>query len=183
MKRSVRDLLRQRNFKNFPFVNQEATVEEALLACRKFRSRTVLVMKGQSLAGLFAETDYAKIAIESKGMAGLASKVADFMTRKIVYVSPEYKLNECLAVMTKMDIRALPVMENEKPIALLSMKHITEALIEDQEFLISQLVQYMTGSNIPEPSAVPKTRVQTHTISDGQNIQTRHTGLMNSNKA
>ncbi len=162
MKRSVRDLFRQRKIKDFPFVQGGATVKEALLACRKFKSSTVLVMQGQNLVGLFSETDYAKSSLDSEGKVGLEAKVADLMTRKIAYVSPEYKLNECLAVMTKMDVRTLPVMENEKPIGLLSMRHITEALIEDQEFMISQLVQYTTGS-MQEPNAMPNVVVQTHT--------------------
>ena len=162
MKRSVRDLFRKPNFKSLPLVQEGASVKEALLACRKYKSSTVLVMQGQNLVGLFAERDYAKASLDSEGTVGLGSKVADLMTRKIVYVTPEYTLNECLAVMTKMDVRALPVMQNKKPIALLSMKHIMEAQIEDQEFMISQLVQYTTGSNMPEPTAVPKVVVQTH---------------------
>jgi len=120
-------------------------------------------MQGQNLVGLFAETDYAKFSLDSEGAVGLEAKVADLMTRKIVYVNPEYKLNECLAVMVKMDVRALPVMENEKPIGLLSMRHIMEALIEDQEFMISQLVQYTTGSYMPESTVVPNVVVQIHT--------------------
>ena len=47
MKRSVRDLFRQ----------------------RKFKSSTVLVMQGQNLVGLFAEIDYEKSSLDSGGTA------------------------------------------------------------------------------------------------------------------
>ena len=92
----------------------------------------------------------------------LDSKVKDIMVRKIVYVTLKYRLDECLMVMVTTHIRHLPVLENELPLALLSMRHIVEALVEDQEFMISQLLQYVTGSTIQAPLTPPAAEVKIH---------------------
>lgn len=162
MKKKVRELIKQRGLNRFPQIREEDTVKEALNAFKENRCGAVLVMQGERLVGLYAERDFAKASLESDGGLKLDSKVRNTMTRKIVYVTPEYHLDECLAVMAKMDVRDLPVMENGRPIALLSVRHIMETLIEDQEYMIDQLVKYITGSNIPEPSDNSQVVVKTH---------------------
>ena len=113
MKSTVKDLLRQKNLTNFPKIQEEDTIRDALLAFKQFDSSTVLVMRGSKLVGLFTEKDYAKASLASEGCLNLNEKVANFMARKIVYVTPEYQLDECLAVLNKLNIRALPVMMDE----------------------------------------------------------------------
>lgn len=162
MKSTVTDLLRQQNLKNFPKINAGATIKEALLAFKQHDSSTVLIMQGQSLVGLFTEKDYAKASLASEGCLSLDTKVADLMARKIVYVTPEYQLDECLAVLNKLNIRALPVMKDKKPIALLSMRNIMWAQIQNHEFTIDQLVRYVTNTHFQEPEEPPKAVVKTY---------------------
>jgi signal-transduction protein with cAMP-binding, CBS, and nucleotidyltransferase domain len=50
--------------------------------------------------------------------------------------------------MTKIQIRHLPIIEEGKPIALVSMRHIMEVLIEDKERQIRDLTTYITGSSL-----------------------------------
>ena len=163
MKKSVRDLFRMQNLGNFPIIDEDATIRDALFAFKRFDSSTVLVMRSQELVGLYSERDFARTSLETKGTLNLDTKVADAMAHKIIYVTVTYKLEECLAVMAKMNISVLPVMENERPIALLRMKHIMETLIEDQEFMIGQLVQYVTSSYNQEPIVTYQAVVKTHT--------------------
>jgi predicted transcriptional regulator len=81
----------------------------------------------------------------------LELEITEAMSPRIVGVTPEYQLDECMAVMTSMSVRHLPVYENGKPIALLNIRHIMEALIQDREFVISELVKYVTGAPLEKP--------------------------------
>lgn len=48
--------------------------------------------------------------------------------------------------MSKMYIRHLPILDKGQPIALVSMRHIMEVLVEDKETQIRDLTSYITGS-------------------------------------
>jgi len=163
VKRLVSDLLfRKPELKIFPCVQEQATLGEALAVFEHTRSSALLVMHDKSMAGIFTASDFARASLNCQGAMSLDSKVKDIMVRKIVYVTLKYRLDECLMVMVTTHIRHLPVLENELPLALLSMRHIVEALVEDQEFMISQLLQYVTGSTIQAPLTPPAAEVKIH---------------------
>lgn len=67
------------------------------------------------------------------------------------WMEAEYRLEECMALMSKMKIRHLPVIHDGRAIAVLSMSHIMEALVEENEFMIAELTKYVTGSNLVSP--------------------------------
>ena len=83
------------------------------------------------------------------------TKIEMLMVRRVIYVTLDYSLEECLAVMTKMQVRHLPVIDDEKVAALLGMGSIMEALIEEREFQYGELVKYVTGSDHHEPRLPP----------------------------
>jgi len=65
------------------------------------------------------------------------------MTSKVVYVSPEQSVGECMALMTEKHFRHLPVMESGKVVGMLSIGDLVRATIEEQQFVIEQLVNYI----------------------------------------
>jgi CBS domain-containing protein len=145
MKRSVRELMKQISINEHPKIHEGATVKQALMALEEYQSDAVLVMRGEDTIGLFSEKDFAKISLTCENGNVLELDVSKAMSTKIVGVSPEYKLDECIALMTSLSVRHLPVFEHGRPIALLNIRHIMQALIQDNEFIISELVKYVTG--------------------------------------
>ncbi len=147
MKRTVRELIGRKNTSIIPSIAFDATVRNALVALEEFNSGLLLVMKTDNLVGVFSERDFARWSLRSTEPSMLDAPLAKFIQLRVIFVTQDYRLEECMAVMSKAKIRHLPVMENDKPIALLSMSQIMEALVQDKEFQIDELEKYITGSN------------------------------------
>jgi CBS domain-containing protein len=146
MRRLVRDIMNQTEIGNYPSVEADATVGQALHKLRQFRWGTLVVLQNENLVGVFSERDFATIALDFERVPSLDMPVADVMVRKIVYVTLDYTLEECLAVMQKSHVRHLPVIDKDKVVGLVSMRHIMELLIDKQLFITAELTKYITGT-------------------------------------
>ncbi len=80
------------------------------------------------------------------GKTSAGTPVADIMTRKIIYVTPEISLDQCMGVMTDKRIRHLPVLEEGgKVLGVLSIGDLVREKIADQASTIEQLEHYIHG--------------------------------------
>lgn len=129
---------------HFWWISPDATVYEALVLMAEKNIGALLVMDREVLVGIFSERDYARKVI----LFGKASKVipvSEIMTSRVFYVRPEQSIEECMALMTDKHIRHLPVMEGKRVVGVLSIGDVVKAIIEQQEFVIEQLENYITG--------------------------------------
>ena len=125
-------------------IDVDATVFEALsLMAEKGIGALVVVENGRP-AGLFSERDYARNII-LKGRTSRDTKVADAMSSPVVVAKPEQSVEECMAIMTEKRVRHLPVMQNGQLVGIISIGDLVKAIIENQQFLIEQLVSYING--------------------------------------
>ncbi len=123
-----------------------ASVEAALEKMEMHDSGALLVMDFNHLVGIFSERDYAR-KILLKGRSSLTTPVYEVMSTNLISVTPEYRLTECLALMSACHIRHLPVVKDERVMALLAIEDIAFALIDSNEFMIDELTTYITGSH------------------------------------
>ena len=123
-----------------------ASVEAALEKMEKNNSGALMVMDFSHLVGIFSERDYVRKVL-SKGRSSLATPVYEVMSTNLISVTPEYRLTECLALMSACHIRHLPVIKDERLVALLGIEDIAFALIDNNEFMIGELTTYITGSH------------------------------------
>ena len=65
------------------------------------------------------------------------------MTRETVTVHPDQTLDECMQLMTKWQIRHLPVMESGRLIGMISMRDVVETIINLKEETIQSLENYI----------------------------------------
>ena len=68
------------------------------------------------------------------------------MTKKVIYVNNEQRLEDCMALMTKYRVRHLPVMDGDSLVGMISIGDVLKEVIADKEFLIDQLTNYIFGS-------------------------------------
>lgn len=103
------------------------------------------VVEGGKLVGIISERDYIRKVALSDTLS-LDSPVSQIMTSRVVVVSPSESLDNCMALMTDKRVRHLPVLDGDKLVGIISIGDLVKNIISDQEFRISQLEKYITGS-------------------------------------
>jgi CBS domain-containing protein len=125
-------------------ISPEASVFEALQVMAERNIGAVLVLEGKTLVGILSERDYARKVI-LKGKASKDIPVREIMTSHVLYVRPQQTIDECMALMTDKRVRHLPVLEEDRLVGVISIGDVVKAIIAEQEFLIEQLQNYITG--------------------------------------
>lgn len=106
----------------------------------------LIVDKAGKLAGIFSERDcFRKVVLE--GIPSKTVNVGDVMTRKVIYVSPDNTVDECMSLMTEKRIRHLPVIDaNDKILGVISSGDLVKHVANEEDFLIQNLEKYIQGS-------------------------------------
>jgi CBS domain-containing protein len=123
----------------------DATVYDALKLMAEKNIGAVLVMDAGRFGGILSERDYARKVI-LHGKTAEETPVGEIMTERVVCVRPEQKTEECMALMTDKHVRHLPVLEDGQVVGIISIGDVVKAIISQQEFIIEQLEQYITGT-------------------------------------
>ena len=125
-------------------ISPDASVYSALMLMAEKRIGALLVLENDKLTGVVSERDYARKVI-LKGKSSKDTTVHDIMSSRVFYVSPEHRIEECMALMTDKSIRHLPVMQGDDLVGIISIGDVVKAVISEQEFIIDQLEQFITG--------------------------------------
>lgn len=126
-------------------ISPNSTVYDALKLMAEKGIGAVLVAEGEIVKGIMSERDYARKII-LLGKSSKETKVSEIMSDKVIYVGKEMRTSECMALMINKKIRHLPVMEDQKLAGLISIGDVVKAVIDEKEFLIDQLVNYITST-------------------------------------
>jgi CBS domain-containing protein len=142
MKR-VRDVLQVKGSEVFT-IEPDASVYDAIKIMADQRIGALVVLQGAHLVGLISETDYAR-KIVLQGRTSANTRVREIMTDRVLYVSPDQDISECMALMTEKRFRHLPVMDNDQLAGLISIGDLVKSIIDEQLFTIEQLERYISG--------------------------------------
>ena len=141
--KTVSDLLKAKP-QRLISVRPEQSVLEAIKVLAAEDIGAAIVMSGDSIAGIFSERDYTRKVI-LKGRASDSTRVEEIMTPRVVCVNPRTGTRECMQLMTEKQIRHLPVVEDGRPVGMVSIRDIVGDIITDQDFTIEQLEHYISG--------------------------------------
>ena len=125
-------------------VSPDTVVFDAIKLMDQARVGALLVIEDGQLAGIVSERDYARKVI-LKDRQSHDTPVRDIMTSEVLTVGPHQTCDECLMIMSKNHIRHLPVVQNQKPIGILSVMDVVKNIISEKESLIEQLENYISG--------------------------------------
>ncbi len=140
---TVNDILRMKGHAVWSLAPDDTVYDALTLMAQKDVGALLVLDRGQ-LVGILSERDYARKVI-LKGKSSRELPVAEIMTGKVYYVRPEHTVQDCMALMTNHHIRHLPVMEGGQVIGIVSIGDVVKCIISNQEFLIEQLENYITG--------------------------------------
>lgn len=119
-------------------VSPDDSVLQALKLMAEKDIGAVLVMRGQSMAGIFSERDYAR-KVELRGKTAANTPVREVMTEKVVFVTPTNTVVQCMALMKQKRIRHLPVVDGAKVVGVLSARDVLEEVIAEEEVVLKDL--------------------------------------------
>jgi len=125
-------------------ISPNITVFDALKILAEKNIGALVVTKNEKIVGIFSERDYARKII-LKGKSSIVTTVNELMTTDVLYVSPADSIDDCIDLMSKKHIRHLPVIENEKLIAVISIGDVVKHIIKHQKFKIRELEKYIKG--------------------------------------
>jgi CBS domain-containing protein len=119
-----------------------ASVLDAIKLMAEKGIGALVVLDDGRLAGVVSERDYARKVI-LHGRSSQDTAVREIMTDKVVTVRSEQTVEDCMALMTDMRIRHLPVVDAGKLAGVVSIGDLVKEVIADREETIKQLESYI----------------------------------------
>ena len=114
-----------------------------MMALKGVGALTVLSDEGE-LIGIISERDYARKVI-LKGKSSKTTQVTEIMSRDVIFIKPDSKVDEAMALMTIKKVRHLPVLLNQKLVGMISVGDLVKSKIDEQSVMINQLERYIRG--------------------------------------
>jgi CBS domain-containing protein len=127
-------------------ISSTSSIFEALELMESKHIGSVLIMnKNGKLAGILSERDCIRkvILLEKKPRA---VTVKETMTKKVIYITPDTTVDDCMSVMTQKRIRHLPVIEHDKVCGIISIGDVVKFMATEQDLMIRNLEKYIEGS-------------------------------------
>lgn len=90
----------------------------------------VVVVEDEHLIGIFSERD-AVFRVVARGLEPATTRLADVMTPAPVSIEPDRSFGHAMAVMHEHHCRHLPVVENGRPIGIVSARNALDPELED----------------------------------------------------
>ncbi len=125
-------------------VSSRESVLDAIRLMSEKGIGALLVIDDNRLSGIVSERDYARKVI-LQGRSSENTPVEDIMSAKVISANPSQKVDECLELMTENRIRHLPVLDGEDIVGVLSIGDLVKAIIDEQQFTIKQLKNYIAS--------------------------------------
>jgi CBS domain-containing protein len=125
-------------------IRPDATVFDAVKLMSERGVGALLVMDGEKLVGIVTERDYARKVI-LEGRSSRETPVRDVMTKRVLCVTPQQTVQECMALMNDKRARHLPVLDHKRVVGVVSIGDLVKAIIEEQQVLIEHLQHYVNG--------------------------------------
>ena len=117
-------------------------VLEALQMMADRHVGALLVMRGEELAGIVSERDYARKVV-LMGRSSADTPVWQIMSSPVTTIAPAATVHECLELMTARHIRHLPVVDQGRVVGMLSIGDCVKAVIDEQKHHIEDLERFI----------------------------------------
>ncbi|MGB4447315.1 MAG: CBS domain-containing protein [Cloacibacterium sp.] len=139
--RTIKHIL-DRKSRELAIIEPEKTVFEALKLMADKNIGSVIVMEGTRYLGILSERNYARqVVLLNKSSKQLP--VREIMRTDLPNLSKNDPIEKCMEIMTQLNVRYLPVVENETLIGLISVKDLLDEVLLHQKDVIENLTHYI----------------------------------------
>lgn len=125
--RSIRMIIEQREVVTSP---GNTTVSEAARLMRQKQVGAVMVVEEGKLIGVFTERD-ALFRVVAEGRDAQTTRLAEVMTRNPRTIHPDKPFSDALHIMYEGGFRHVPVMEEGRPLGMISARDALGPELED----------------------------------------------------
>ncbi|HKL56965.1 MAG TPA: CBS domain-containing protein [Sphaerochaeta sp.] len=143
---NVQSILDEKGSKVFS-IGTEDSLSHALLKLTEHKIGALLVVdEKNTIKGILSERDIIRHfsrKLEHLNTASIA--VREVMTTAVTHVNPTQSLEDCLQLMTAGHFRHLPVVDGEKIVGMISIGDVVKLSLEERDFQIVELEQYITS--------------------------------------
>jgi CBS domain-containing protein len=141
----LEDFLKQNKNRKIWTISKEQNVRQALILMSENNIGAIIIVDNNDFPiGIFSERDYARKII-LKGKSSKNILLDEVMTKELITVTREYKIEQCMEIMNEKRIRHLPVLENKKIVGIISIRDVLKIIMEEQKELIDHLQKFITS--------------------------------------
>jgi len=139
--RSIRDIIAEQEPITAP---ESITVSAAAQLMKRNEVGAVMVVEEGRLVGVFTERD-ALFRVLAEGRDTLTTRLADVMTRNPATIHPDRPFAEALHIMHEGGFRHVPVVEDGRPVGMVSAR---DALGPELEDFVYELLRHERSQDI-----------------------------------
>lgn len=139
----IEDFLKINKNRQIWTISKNQSVRQALiLMSEKNIGAIIVVDNNNDHVGIFSERDYARKII-LKGKNSKDTVLEEVMTKELITITKDYKIDQCMEIMTEKKIRHLPILEDKKIVGIISIGDVLKIMIEEQKELINHLQKFI----------------------------------------
>ena len=141
----LEDFLKLNKSRQIWTISKDQSVMQALILMSEKNIGAIIVVDNNDFPiGIFSERDYAR-KIVLKGKSSKDTLLDEVMTKELITVTRDYKIDQCMEIMNEKRIRHLPVLENKKIVGIISIGDVLKIMIKEQKELIDHLQKFITS--------------------------------------
>ena len=140
----IEDFLNLNKNRQIYTISKDQSVRQALILMSEKNIGAIIIVDNNDFPiGIFSERDYARKVI-LKGKSSKDTLLDEVMTKELITITRNYKIDQCMEIMSEKKIRHLPILEDKKILGVISIGDVLKIMIKEQKDLINHLQKFIT---------------------------------------
>ena len=141
----LEDFLKLNKNRQIWTISKDQSVMQALILMSEKNIGAIIIVDNNDFPiGIFSERDYARKII-LKGKSSKDTLLDEVMTKELITITKDNKIDQCMEIMTEKKIRHLPILEDKKVVGIISIGDVLKIMIKEQKELINHLQKFITS--------------------------------------
>ena len=141
----LEDFLKLNKNRQICTISKDQNVRQALILMSEKNIGAIIIVDSNDFPiGIFSERDYAR-KIVLKGKSSKDTLLDEVMTKELITITKDNKIDQCMEIMTEKKIRHLPILEDKKIVGIISIGDLLKIMIKEQKELIDHLQKFITS--------------------------------------